>query len=69
MKVNTILKEIKFDNITETNRLIKLYAIFLGGKVGLKPNQRRGNAMKESWWKRRVQQPIQELWKCINILE
>ena len=69
MKVNAILKEIKSDDITETNRSIKPYVIFVGGKVGLKPNQRRGNAVKEPWWKRRVQQSVQELWKCINILE
>ena len=69
MEVNAILKEIKSDNITENNRLIKLYVIFVGEKLGLKLNQRRGNAVKEPWWKRRVQQSVQELWKCINILE
>ena len=33
------------------------------------PNQRRGNAMKEPWWKRRIQQSIQELPNNINFLE
>ena len=37
--------------------------------VHLNPNQRRGNGVKEPWWKRRVQQSIQKLWKRINILE
>ena len=48
MKVNAILKEIKSDNITETNRLIKASVIFVGRNVGLKPNQRRGNAVKKT---------------------
>ena len=43
--------------------------IFLERKVGLNPNQRRGNAVKEPWWKRRIQQSIQELLNHINILE
>ena len=47
MKVNAILKEIKSENITETNRLIKACVIFVGRKVGLKSNQRRGNPVKE----------------------
>ena len=40
----------------------------MGRIVGLKPNQRRGNAVKEPWSKRRIQQSIQELRKHINIL-
>ena len=47
MKVNAILKEIKSENITDTNRLIKAWVIFVGRKVGLKSNQRRGNPVKE----------------------
>ena len=69
MKINAILKGIKSENITETNRLIRACAIFVGRKVGLKPKQRRGNPVKEPWWKRRTQQSIQELRKHINILE
>ena len=69
MKVNAILKRIKSENITETNKLIGACAIFMGRKVGLKPNQRRGNAVKEPWWKRRIPPSIQELRKHINILE
>ena len=40
MNVNVILKEVKSDNLTETNRLIKACDIFVGRKVGLKSNQR-----------------------------
>ena len=69
MKLNAFLTEIKSDKITETNRLIRACVIFVGKKVGLKPNQRRGNVVKETWWKRRIKQSIQELWKHINILE
>ena len=59
MKVNALLTEIKSDNITETNRLIRACFIFARKKVGLKPNQRRGNAVKEPWWKRRIKQFVQ----------
>ena len=69
MKVNAFLKEIMSDNILETNRLIRACVIFVGKKVGLKPNQRRGNAVKEPWWKRRIKQSVQELQKHINILQ
>ena len=37
MKVNANMKEVKSDNITETNRLIKACVIFVGRKVALKP--------------------------------
>ena len=69
MKVNAFLTEIKSDYIIETNKLIRACFIFVGKKVGLKPNQRRGNAVKEPWWKRRIKQSVQELQKHINILE
>ena len=69
MKVNAILKEVKSDNITKTSRFIKACVTFVGRKVGLKSNQRSKNAVKEPWWKRRIQQSIQGLWKHINISE
>ena len=69
MKVKAILKKLKSYNITETNRLIRACAICVGRKVGLKPSQRIGNAVKKPWWKRRIQQSVQELWKDIHILE
>ena len=69
MKENAFLMEIKSDNIMETNRLIRACVIFMGGKVGLKSNQRRGNAVKEPWWKRRIRQSVQELRERINILD
>ena len=49
MKVNAILKRIKSENITETNKLIGACTIFVGRKVGLKPNQKKGNVVKEPW--------------------
>ena len=48
MKVNAILKEIKSDNISENTRLIEARVIYVGRKVDLKPNQRRGNAVKKN---------------------
>ena len=53
MEINAILKGIKSENITETNKLIRASVIFVGRKVGLKPKQRRGNPVEEPWWKRR----------------
>ena len=61
MKVNRVLKEIKSVNMTETNRLIRACVIFLGRKLGLKSIQRRGNALKGTWWRTRIQQLIHEL--------
>ena len=52
MKTNAILKGIKSENITEISRLIRVCAIFVGRKVGLKAKQSRGNPVKEPWWKR-----------------
>ena len=69
MKVNAFLIEIKSDNIIETNRLIRGCFIFVGKKVDIKPNKRRGNAVKVPWWRRRIKQSVQELQKHINILE
>ena len=69
MKINVILKGNKSENITETGRLIRACAIFVGRKVSLKPKQRRGNPVKELWWKRRIKQSIQELRKYIKILK
>ena len=45
LEVNAILKEIRSGNITETNRLIRVCAIFVGRKICLKPYQRA----KETW--------------------
>ena len=69
MKVNAILQRIKSETNAENNRLITACAIFVERKMGLKPNQRRENAVKEPWWKSRIQQSIQELGKHTNILE
>ena len=57
------IKGMKSENITETNRLIRACAIFVGRKVGLKPKQKRENPVEEPWWRRRIRQSIQELQK------
>ena len=54
MKVNAILKRIQSETNTENNRLIRACAIFVERTMGLKPNQRRENAVKEPWWKKRI---------------
>ena len=48
IKVNHVLKEIKSVNMTETNRLIRACVIFVGTKVGLKPNQRKKMQLKKN---------------------
>ena len=53
MKVNAILKEIKSDNISENTRLIEARVIYVGRKVDLKPNQRRGNAVKKTLFEKK----------------
>lgn len=37
LEVNKVLKEIKTNNITRTNRLIKSGIVYTGNKAGLKP--------------------------------
>ena len=69
MKVNAILKRIQSETNTENDRLIRVCAIFVERTMGVKPNQRRENAVKEPWWKKRIQKSIQELGKHTNILE
>lgn len=51
------------------NILIKACVINIGKKVGLGPNCKKGNEEKETWWKRRIKQLINELQKHINILK
>ena len=71
MKVNAILKEIKSDNITEINRLIKACVIFVASnqrKVGFKKKPKKRKC-REPWWKRRIKQSIQEIQKYINMLD
>ena len=56
MEVNA--KNLNLDNITNTNRLIEACVILMGTRVGVKPNQRRGNSVNEAWWKSGIQYSI-----------
>ena len=40
-----------------------------GKNDGPQTKPKKGNAVKEPWWKKRIQQSIQELGKHTNILE
>ena len=56
-KVNEVIKDIKTETITDTNRLIHAVSIYIA-KVGLR-----------TWWKRKIKGSIEELRRHLNILE
>ena len=66
-KVNKIIRKIRTENLTDTNKLIGAVAIYISKKVELKTGNARRNAKKEPWWKRRI--TIEELRKHVNILQ
>ena len=66
--VNRVLANIVTDNITATNNLVKVCAILIGRKLGLKPSRKRIEK-KEPWWKRRINQSIKEIRRYINLFE
>lgn len=66
--MNGVLKNIATESITGTNNLTKAYTILIVRNVGLKPNRKRTNEMKEPWWKR-INETIKVLRKHINIFK
>ena len=68
-KVNETLKEIRTENITDTNKLINAVSVYIARKVGLKTGPTTASNNKEPWWKRRIKNSINELRRHINILE
>ena len=68
-KVNETLKEIRTENITDTNKLINAVSVYIARKAGLKTGPTTASNKKEPWWKRRIKNSINELRKHINILE
>ena len=68
-KVNETLKEIRTENITDTNKLINAVSVYIARKVGLKTGPTTAYHNKELWWKRRIKNSISVLRKHINILE
>ena len=67
--MNIVLNNIKTENLSGTNNLIKACSIYVGVAVGLKPVQMRQRNTKEPWWKGRIQSSMTEICRHINILE
>ena len=66
-KVNRVVELIETKNITQTNNLIKAAGAWVADQLGLKKYE--GGKKKDSWWKRRTEEDIEQLKKDINILE
>ena len=68
-KINCILKDIRTENISDTNILIKVISVYVGKKIGLKVCGSKYKKGSEPWWKRRIKKSINKIRKLINILE
>ena len=74
-KVNRVLKYVKTNNITETNKLIKGVSIVVAENLGTKVNYqndmgtRQRGKNQEPWWKRRIQSDIKKIQSEISILQ
>ena len=74
-KINRVLKYIKTNNITETNKLIKGVSIVVAENLGIKVDRqndmgtRQRGKNQEPWWKRRIQSDIKKIQSEISILQ
>jgi hypothetical protein len=66
-KVDTVLKHINTDNITEMRDLIFCAAIVVGERVGAK--RRTKKKSETPWWKRRIEEDIKTLRKHLSKIE
>ena len=66
-KVNRVIELIETKNIIQTNNLIKAAGVSVVDQVGLKKYE--GRKKKDLWWKRRIEEDINQLKKDINILQ
>ena len=70
-----MLKYVKTNNITESNKLIKEVSIVVAENLGMKVNQqndigtRQRGKNQEPWWKRRIQSDIKKIQSEILILQ
>ena len=67
--VNEIVGDIITKSITETNDLIYAASVYIAKRVGLRKATNDKNTPKEPWWRRRIQQSINEIRKHISTLE
>ena len=66
-KVNAVIRHIKINNVTQTNKLAMAAALWVAKEIGVKKGKR--GKKKEPWWKRRIESDITNLRRDINRLE
>ena len=66
-KVNAVMRHIKTDGVTQTNKLAVAAALWIAKEVGVKKG--KIGEKKEPWWKRRIENDITNLRRDINRLE
>ena len=66
-KVNEVIRHIKIDNVTQTNKLAMAAAFWVAKEVGVKKG--KIGEKKEPWWKKRIESDITNLRRDINRLE
>ena len=66
-KVNAVIRHIKTNNVTQTNKLAMAAALWVAKEIGVKKGKR--GKKKEPWWKRRIESDITNLRRDINRLE
>ena len=67
-EIDNVLADIRTDNISDTNKLIRATAVYVAREFGF-GERNKAYRMKEPWWKRRIIESISKLHKDINILE
>ena len=66
-KVNEVIRHIKIDDVTQTNKLAMAAAFWVAKEVGVKKG--KIGEKKEPWWKKRIESDITNLRRDINRLE
>ena len=66
-KVNEVIRHIKIDDVTQTNKLAMAAAFWVAKEVGVKKG--KIGEKKEPWWKKRIESVITNLRRDINRLE
>ena len=67
-RANRVIKCIDTKDITETNNLIVATTVWVAKELGLK-KYIKGVPKQEPWWKRRIEESINELRRHINIFQ
>ena len=65
--MDAAIRHIETDDVTQTNKLAMVAALWIAKVVGVKKGSR--GEKKEPWWKTRIEDVITNLRKDINRLE